>query len=213
MEEQPEENPAELPAEPPRPPAPAEPVVLTTERLVLRPPRESDIDAVFAACQDAEIQRWTVVPSPYRRADAEYFVRDLAAEGLRTGENLIWCVFERESGALVGCQGLTACAGRPGAAEVGWWTAKEFRGRGYTVEGAAAVARHGLGALRLRRLEWLAYVGNAGSRAVAERVGFRFEGTLRSYSEQRGRFHDTWIASLLPGDLPGAPVGPAADRG
>ncbi len=178
-----------------------EPVVLTTERLVLRAPRESDIDAVLAACQDPEIQRWTIVPSPYRREDAEYFVLDLAANGWRTGENLVWCVFERESGALVGSQGLTVSGGRPGTAEVGWWATKEFRGRGYTAEAATAVARHALTGLRVRRLEWLAYVGNHGSRAVAEKVGFRFEGTLRAYAEQRGRFHDSWIGSLLPGDL------------
>ena len=41
---------------------------LTTDRLVLRAPREPDIDAIFAACQDTEIQRWTVVPVPDRRA-------------------------------------------------------------------------------------------------------------------------------------------------
>ncbi|MFJ3220968.1 GNAT family N-acetyltransferase [Kitasatospora sp. NPDC086801] len=182
-----------------------EPVTLTTDRLVLRAPQESDVDAVLAACQDAEIQRWTVVPSPYRREDAEYFVRDLAANGWRTGENRIWCVFERGSDVLVGTQGLVLRHGDPGAAEVGWWATKEFRGRGYTVEAARAVARHGLVELGLRRLEWQAYVGNEGSRAVAEKVGYRFEGTLRSYAEQRGVFHDAWVASLLASDLPDLP--------
>ncbi|MFI2611487.1 GNAT family N-acetyltransferase [Kitasatospora sp. NPDC018619] len=195
-----DELPTGLPTAPPAEP-PAELPTLTTERLVLRSPRESDIDAVFAACQDPEIQRWTVVPSPYRREDAEFFVRDLAAEGRRTGANLVWGVFERGSGALVGCQGLVLRAADRGCAEIGWWAVKEFRGRGYTTEAARAVSRHGLRELGLRRLEWLAYVGNEGSRAVAEKVGYRFEGTLRSYAEQRGTFHDSWIASLLPADL------------
>ncbi|MFD4908208.1 GNAT family N-acetyltransferase [Kitasatospora purpeofusca] len=199
MEESPEPRTGEQSGPPVADPA-REPVVLTTERLVLRAPRESDIDAINAACQDPEIQRWTVVPSPYRRSDAEYFVSDLALNGWRTGENLVWCVFERESGALVGTQGLALRAGGT-VAEIGWWATKEFRGRGYTVEAATAVARYGLAELGLRRLEWLAYVGNDGSRAVAAKVGFRFEGTLRAYAEQRGQFHDSWIASLLPGDL------------
>jgi RimJ/RimL family protein N-acetyltransferase len=174
---------------------------LATERLVLRAPRESDVDAVFAACQDAEIQRWTVVPVPYRREDAEYFVRTLSPEGARTGAEFVWCVIERESGRLVGAQAVTRFATDPGAASVGWWTVKEQRGRGYTVEAAREVARWALTELGLRRLQWLAYVGNDGSRAVAERVGYRFEGTLRSYAEQRGTFHDSWVASLLPSDL------------
>ncbi|MEU6237841.1 GNAT family N-acetyltransferase [Kitasatospora sp. NPDC047058] len=181
----------------------AGPVVLTTDRLLLRAPQESDIDAVFAACQDAEIQRWTVVPSPYRREDAEYFVNDLAANGWLTGDNFVWCVFERATGALVGSQGLVRCPGRPGTAEVGWWAAEEHRGRGYTAEAARAVARYGLTELGLRRLEWVAYVGNEGSRAVAEKVGFRFEGTLRSFAEQRGEFRDSWVGGLLATDLTG----------
>ncbi|WP_406199034.1 GNAT family N-acetyltransferase [Kitasatospora sp. NBC_01560] len=180
-----------------------EPGTLCTERLLLRPPRESDVDAIHEACQEAEIQRWTVVPVPYRREDAEYFVKDLAVNGRRTGENLVWCVIERATGALVGTQGLVRCPGRPGAAEIGWWATKEYRGRGYTAEAARAVARHGLTELGLRRLEWVAYVGNEGSRAVAERVGFRFEGTLRSFAEQRGEYRDTWIGGLLATDLAG----------
>ncbi|MGA5820584.1 GNAT family N-acetyltransferase [Kitasatospora sp. NPDC094028] len=179
----------------------SEPVTLTTGRLVLRAPRESDIDAVFAACQDPEIQRWTVVPSPYRREDAEFFVRDLSANGWRTGANRIWCVFERESGALVGSQGLVLRDNDPGCAEIGWWAVKEFRGRGYTTEAARAVSHYGLRELGLRRLEWVAYVGNGGSRAVAEKAGYRIEGTLRAFAEQRGVFHDAWLASLLASDL------------
>lgn len=51
---------------------------LTGERIRLRPWRPEDADAVCAACQDAEIQRWTQVPVPYRRADAEGFVGEIA---------------------------------------------------------------------------------------------------------------------------------------
>ncbi|MEU1423761.1 GNAT family N-acetyltransferase [Kitasatospora sp. NPDC005751] len=189
-------------AEHPEPTAPdSVPGLLVTERLFLRPPRESDLDAIFEACQDPEIQRWTVVPSPYRREDAEYFVNDLAVNGRRTGENLVWCVVERAGGALVGAQGLVRVPGRPGTAEVGWWATREHRGRGYTVEAARAVAHHAITELGLRRLEWTAYVGNEGSRAVAEKVGFRFEGTLRSYAEQRGEFRDSWVGGLLATDL------------
>ncbi|MFD9595378.1 GNAT family N-acetyltransferase [Kitasatospora sp. NPDC059973] len=189
-------------AERPEPTAPdSVPGLLVTERLFLRPPRESDLDAIFQACQDPEIQRWTVVPSPYRREDAEYFVNDLAVNGRRTGENLAWCVVERAGGALVGTQGLVRVPGRPGTAEVGWWATREHRGRGYTVEAARAVAHHAITELGLRRLEWTAYVGNEGSRAVAEKVGFRFEGTLRSYAEQRGEFRDSWVGGLLATDL------------
>jgi RimJ/RimL family protein N-acetyltransferase len=53
---------------------------LTGARVSLRPWRADDVDAVFAACQDAEIQRWTQVPVPYAREHAEGFVSGIAAE-------------------------------------------------------------------------------------------------------------------------------------
>ena len=54
-----------------------EPVTLTTERLVLHVPDDSDIDAITAACQDPEIPRWTTVPSPYTREHGEGYVLSL----------------------------------------------------------------------------------------------------------------------------------------
>ncbi|MCX4748716.1 GNAT family N-acetyltransferase [Kitasatospora sp. NBC_01287] len=180
-------------------PAPPETVILETERLILRPPVPADIDAIFAACQDPEVQRWTPVPSPYTREDAVFFVEKLAVEGWRSGRSLPFCVLSKETGELVGTQGLTARG--PGAAEVGFWTAAEARGRGYTVEALRAVCRWAVAERAVRRLEWVAYVGNEPSLAVARKAGFTLEGTLRSYAEQRGVFHDSWMGSLLASEL------------
>jgi RimJ/RimL family protein N-acetyltransferase len=51
-------------------------LTLHTERLILRPWTEADIDAITEACQDPLIARTTLVPSPYVRANAEAFVRE-----------------------------------------------------------------------------------------------------------------------------------------
>jgi RimJ/RimL family protein N-acetyltransferase len=176
-------------------PAALEPAALETERLILRAPIAADLDAIFEACQDAEIQQWTVIPSPYRREDAAYFIEELAREGWRSGRNPIWCVLEKETGTLVGTQSLTARG--PGAAEVGFWTTAEARGRGYGVEALRAVAHWAFTARELRRLEWVAYAGNEPSLAMARKAGFTLEGTLRSYGAQRGVWLDCWMGSLL----------------
>ncbi len=42
--------------------------VVRTERVVLRPFRPEDVDAVHRACEDPELQRWLPeLPSPYTR--------------------------------------------------------------------------------------------------------------------------------------------------
>ncbi|SFY43538.1 N-acetyltransferase [Streptomyces atratus] len=46
-----------------------EPITLTNDRLLPRPFTGGDTDAIHAACQDPAIQRWTVAPSPYSRAE------------------------------------------------------------------------------------------------------------------------------------------------
>jgi RimJ/RimL family protein N-acetyltransferase len=52
--------------------------VIRTERLVLRPFRPDDEDAVLQGCHDPEIPRWiSVIPSPYTRADARRYVSEL----------------------------------------------------------------------------------------------------------------------------------------
>lgn len=181
-----------------------EPTTITTDRLLLRPFRPEDIDAVFTACQDPEIQRWTTVPSPYERDHAEAFVTRICPEGLRSGTAYTFGVFSRHTGDLVSAMDV-----RPEhtpvppayRAEVGFWTAREHRGHGYTGEALDAVARWAFTELELGRLEWKAHVGNTASLRVAERAGFTVEGVLRSYLVRNGASQDLRIGSLLPSDL------------
>ncbi|ARF59508.1 GNAT family N-acetyltransferase [Streptomyces gilvosporeus] len=193
-----------------------EPVVLTTERLALRPFQPSDAPAVFASCQEPDIPRWTSVPSPYGLGDAEQYVATTAPEGWRTDTAYAFAVVSRTDGSLIGSMGLVRISllrAPERQAELGYWTAKEHRGRGYTAEAAREVVRWAFADLGVERMEWLAEAGNEGSRAVARKVGFQMEGTLRAKLIHEGTRRDVWIGSLLPSDLPRAPApaGPAAE--
>lgn len=182
------------------------PVTLTTERLVLRSFEPSDAPAVHAACQEPDIPRWTSVPSPYGVEDAEQFVGTVVPEGWRDDTTYNFAVASRADGSLVGAMGLVRLARLhtpERQAELGYWTAKEHRGRGYTVEAARAVLRWAFRDLGVERLEWHAEAGNEGSRAVARKLGFHMEGTLRAQLVREGIRRDVWIGSLLPSDLPG----------
>ncbi|MGH2801119.1 MAG: GNAT family N-acetyltransferase [Thermoleophilaceae bacterium] len=50
-----------------------EAVTLSDGEIALRPFIEDDVPAITAACQDPEIPRWTLVPSPYTEEDARAF--------------------------------------------------------------------------------------------------------------------------------------------
>ncbi|GAA3653721.1 GNAT family N-acetyltransferase [Microbacterium marinilacus] len=172
-----------------------EPVVLHTTRLTLSRPVASDADAIFEVCQDPEIQRYTTVPSPYTREDAETFV-GLVSEWWDSGSECVWAI--RDVEGLAGMIGLHAI--KNGAAELGYWLAPAARGRGYVDEAARTVVDFAFGPLRLERLEWHAVVGNAASARVAQRLGFRFEGVRRKGLAGHGPRVDGWIAGLLSTD-------------
>ncbi|WP_455360514.1 GNAT family N-acetyltransferase [Streptomyces sp. SYSU K21746] len=177
-----------------------ETVTLTTERLLLRPFEPADTEAVFLACQDPDIQRWTLVPSPYAREHAEGFTGQLVPDGWRDGSACTWAVLVRDSGELAASVSVTLQP-TPGTWEIGYWTAKEYRGRGYMTEAAREVARWAFTDLGAERLEWRAEVGNASSRAVAEKAGYLIEGVQRSGMLSDGVRRDSWVGALLPSDL------------
>ena len=174
-----------------------QPVVLNTERVVLSVPVGDDVDAIYEACQDAEIPRYTTVPSPYARSDAEGFVRHIA-EGWANGAEVTWAI--RDGETLAGVVGLYRIAN--GSGELGYWVAAGSRGRGLLTEAAHEVVDWGFSSsgLGLARIEWRAVVGNIGSARVAQKLGFGYEGLVRQglYSH-RGR-DDGWIAGLLSTD-------------
>lgn len=176
-----------------------EPATLTTERLVLRAPSESDIDAITEACQDPDIQRWTTVPSPYARTDAEEFVR-LVGTWWSEGSETVWAL--RLDAELVGMIGLhdivSHAAG--GRAELGFWVTAAVRGRGFVVEAASAVIEWGFRELGLARVEWRAVAGNVPSARTARALGFRYEGLLRQAFASGDRREDSWVAGLLRDD-------------
>ncbi|MFD4505102.1 GNAT family N-acetyltransferase [Streptomyces sp. NPDC058457] len=190
-----------------------EPVTLTTPRLLLRAVGPQDSDAVYAAVQDPDIQRWTTIPSPYLAEHARGFTEQMVPDGWSEGSMFTFGVF-LPTGELAGMLALTMRS--LGTAEVGFWTAKEHRGHGYTTEATLAAARWAFTRMAIDRVEWRAEVGNHASRAVAERAGFTVEGTLRSSLNNKGVRRDCWVGSLLPSDLglpSAAPYLPAPSQG
>ncbi|MBQ0828942.1 GNAT family N-acetyltransferase [Streptomyces tagetis] len=175
-----------------------DPETLTTGRLVLRAVGPQDTDAVYAACQDPDIQRWTTVPSPYLPEHACGFTERMVPEGWANETMFTFGVF-LTGGELAGMAGVTIHA--PGLGEIGYWSVEEHRGRGHLTEATVAIARWAFTRVGVDRLEWRAEAGNTASRAVALRAGFTMEGTLRSALDHRGVRRDCWIGSLLPSDL------------
>lgn len=175
--------------------------------LLLSAPTEGDVARLSEVCQDPEIQRWTVVPSPYTEAEARDFVVGLVEPGWREGTELTWALREGDDAdqRLVGMVSLRLTGS--GCGSLGYWLASQARGRGTMHRGLEAVVDLALdpqGPLALRRLEWSCWIDagvpNWASWRTAWRLGFVREGLRRAAVLKDGRVMDEWVAALLAGD-------------
>ena len=182
-----------------------EPVEISAGTLHLRPWRPDDAPAVFAACQDPDIQRFTSVPSPYTLADAEGFVGVICPLGWASGTAAHLAVVDATTGGLLGSVALHDLRDRDslpghapgGSGEIGYWCLPSARGRGVTSAAVQAVCRWGFGALDLRLIRWLARTGNEPSRRVALRAGFTLDSGHRRLPHPRtGELLDFWAGHL-----------------
>ena len=188
----------------------------TATPIVLAPFTGADIARIHELCQDPEIQRWTVVPSPYLREAAEGFVNEHAAaawrqvaEGTftaeRPGPELIWGVRVDEGSSLHGLWGSIGL--RPvgeGAVEIGWWLGAGARGHGIMRAAVARLVELAFAPdapIQAGAVHWYAFEGNLPSAAIAQRTGFAYTGIVG----KQDRPH--WSAVIRPGD----PIAPRND--
>jgi ribosomal-protein-serine acetyltransferase len=96
----------------------------------------------------------------------------------------------RSGAALVGAIGLHGVEWAARSAQIGYWLSPDAVGRGICTRATAALTSHAFSALDLNRLEVRCVVENERSRAVAERLGYTFEGTLAEAYILHGSFRD-----------------------
>ncbi len=146
------------------------PPVIKTERLVLRPPRPDDTQAIAALINDRRIAENTArVPHPYTLEDAEGFV----AYASRATDELA-LLTTLADGTIVGGCGVGVLGGPD--PEPGYWLGVPYWGRGYATEAVRALIDHAFGPLGLTRLQARARVSNPASRRVLEKCGFQWTG-------------------------------------
>lgn len=176
------------------------PVTLTTPRLLLRPHRLSDAEAVFALVSDPRFGEFIPIPQPYTREDAE---RYLASVILRPWDSHPTFAIEYCGGAIGYVNFHIDHATR--TASIGWGIDVRYWNTGFTTEAAAAVIDWAFRELRPLRIEATTDSENVASWRVMEKLGMRREGLLRKHRILRGEQRDTLLYSVLAEEWAGPP--------
>ena len=104
-------------------------------------------------------------------------------------------------GDLAGVLGVHRITRRDRVASLGYWLGEEYHGKGLMTRAGRAVIAHLFGELGLNRVEIRCAAGNRRSAAVAERLGFRHEATLRQACWERDHFEDDEVYGLLKDEV------------
>jgi RimJ/RimL family protein N-acetyltransferase len=141
--------------------------VLETERLVLRPIAQADLDGWAALVADPDSARF--IGGVVTRAEAWRGMAAMAGSWLLKGFGM-FSVVEKSTGRWIGRIGPWQPEGWPGT-EVGWGLIKDAWGRGYAAEGATAAIDWAFGNLGWTQVIHTIDPRNTASIALAERLG------------------------------------------
>ena len=160
---------------------PSEVPTLTYGTLTLRPSRESDIESIYQACQDPLISHFTTVPANYTLEHAQSFVRQLDPEGLQSKREIRF-IIESNQGATPGLAGVISFHSpnfNNKVAEIGYWVAKEHRGKSIGTTAVKVLTNFGFETMGWNRIEAMIDHDNEASKKVVTRAGYEHEGLLR----------------------------------
>ena len=132
------------------------------------------------------------MPHPYTLADAEAYLQNRVVE---TREHVLCIEVDGRVGGGIGLH-LGEDVNRL-TAELGYWLAEPFWGRGIMSEAVPAMVAHGFATLPLQRIEAFVYANNPASARVLEKAGFEFEGRLRRSVIKDGQLLDSLLYAKL----------------
>ncbi|GAC06050.1 GNAT family N-acetyltransferase [Paraglaciecola chathamensis] len=126
------------------------------------------------------------IPSPYTEDDATWWIEHGSKNGIIRAIEA--------DGEFVGCVGA-----EPGqfeyaySAEVGYWLAEPFWGKGYASKALALLIDEVQNTSEIVRLHASVFAGNQASCRMLEKCGFITEGYLKRAVFKQGAFYDTHL--------------------
>lgn len=184
---------------------PEEVPTLASGTITMRPMRPADAEDIYRAVQDPEIPKFTTVPAEYPIDLAIDFATTRAAASFVNKTELVFVIqdsrlrnsSESGSGSGSGSVDYPYSNGFAGVmslhtidipnhrAEIGYWLAREARGKGICSKAAEMITEYGLMTIGFKRIDGIVDVRNEPSKAALLKAGYEFEGIMKKYVTRR----------------------------
>ncbi len=168
-----------------------------TERLTIRCPMPGDGLALYEAVVESldEIRPW--LPWAMETPTVEKTEANVRSGYSRflNREDLWLLLFLKDTNICVGGSGLHRIDWEVPKFEIGYWLRTSYVGQGYMSEAVTGITEFAFETLEAKRVEIRCDSLNERSAAVARRLNFEHEGTLRQESRHHmsGKLRDTLI--------------------
>ena len=151
-------------------------MILETERLILRRWKESDAEDLYIYASNPDVGPIAGWP-PHQSVEESL---DVIKNVLNGKEAYAICL--KEDGKAIGAIELklndhTDMTERDDECELGYWLGKLFWGQGFMTEAAREILRHAFEDICMSKVWCGYYEGNAKSKHVQEKVGFKYQWT------------------------------------
>ena len=160
---------------------------MSKNKITLRALRDEDIPTFALLANNKKIfdnvrDRF---PHPYSESDAEFFIN------LKKNEDPITVFAIECNGNLCGAIGLERKEDvYRNTAEIGYWLAEPFWGKGITTSAIQLMVEYGFNTLKLKRIEAGIFAYNPASMRALEKNGFIKEGIGKDAITKNGKFWD-----------------------
>jgi RimJ/RimL family protein N-acetyltransferase len=168
----------------------------TTERLVLRPFREADLEPWAALNSDPEVMKY-LGGRPLTREESDRIASHVNKRYAVDGTGFL-AIERRTDGAFVGACGLQFTPWYPDDFEIGFRLARAYWGHGYATEAAASWLEHAFTTMNLPRVISVTDTPNLRSIAVMRRLGMSFD--HEAVLEDDGVPFDATVYSMTAAD-------------
>jgi RimJ/RimL family protein N-acetyltransferase len=174
-----------------------QPVLAAPDDLVLRPWEPADAPAFLAAYQDPAIRHWHTRQPASENQVREWFEQYRRNWSQETGAS--WAV-TRGGDVVLGRLALSGLDLDDGVAGCAYWVVPAARGAGVASRALTVLSAWALGEAGFHRLHLDHSTRNHASCRVADRAGFRLEGTKRSAAVHSDGRHDMHLHARIRGD-------------
>ena len=176
---------------------------LHTERLLLRPFQEDDLEALYAMQSRADVTRylyWGPRSPDEAQNMLERLMRMTAIDDDSSALRLAALLPDSDPGMLIGDFSLQRVSREHNQGEIGFIVHPDHHGQGYATEAATLLLRLGFEELGLHRIVGRCDARNAASARLMERLGMRREAHLRENEFVKGEWCDELIYAMLAGE-------------